>query len=798
MNTSLLQFSAPKHQLANQVQTFAPLKQAPLTVPDVPHLQVFVRLRDDGDLDIDSEVMKRVTCLGPETSQKQVFEKTTQGTFQAFFRGLSVLVFSIGATGTGKTYTMIGGKPEDQTMLFYDKRHPTSMQDEISLDGENRGIIPRTFEEIFSQIEQRKEDSLQVSASFVELYMDDAFDLVNDFSVADSVYKSGRESTMSISSFKSSSSSLSQALDERQKLEIRGGTNEQGFFVAGAKEVEISNAAEGKALVRHGVQKRRKRGHKLNQESSRSHAILTIKLFEKYEENGSMKKREISRMTIADLAGNERLNETETGDEGKQESIKINKDLSAFARCIASMAKSGHPISSRDNSLTKLLVGKTVKETKVVSILTFSPQRPDTSTKDFAKNVFCISKPSQDRIKGNNTSFTSSTQSSLSYHNEELLKLNDEMLTALKTEKCERQIDELIIREQVINDMNESMNCLETVLNQESEIKMQEMQEKHNLYRKQMAREISNLKTQLRESQQKYHDLQTNADIVGRKYIEKKEEITRLQSTLKELQENNERIQKQYEHLQQQYNQVQQQNENDNLITERLKSELERQREQYTVLLEQQQQKYEKILATQTQQHDSEKKGLLDKHQSEIEDYNSKITKLQKKLKKNDEYVAQIKEKMEELEQAKAEEEKAKASSSTSFFGKVVNSFFSSSSKSEDLPEEMTEILNCTTFEEINKYKVPLLLAFCKKHGMITKGQSTKKNDLINLILQFNQEPKMVVDLTDDESNQRKRKHDLKEDERLDESPSKKNKMDDAEEVVVVKKKTTKARRKKK
>nr|CAG4708686.1 unnamed protein product [Naegleria fowleri] len=784
--------------------------------------------------------MKKVTCLEPRISQKEVFERTTLSVFHSFFRGLSVLVFSIGATGTGKTYTMIGGKPEDQTMMLFsnknhhphDKRHPAMMTpnnvDDLSLDGENRGIIPRAFEEIFTQIAQRKEDNLMVTASFVELYLDNAYDLVNDFSVAESMsYKSGRDSTMSISSFKSSSSSHSQLSKEqaKQSLSIKGGTNENGFFVSGAKEVEICNATEGKALVRHGIQKRRTRGHKLNQESSRSHAILTIKLYEKQEENGTIKKTEISRMMIADLAGNERLNETEMSDaSGKQESIKINSELSTFARCIASMAKTGTPISARETNLTKLLLGKTVKETKVVSILTYSPLRPDTSTKDFAKNVFSISKPSADVQSTLNTSLVlSSSSSQPSKDDTELLKLYTEMLEALKDVTMERQTNELNIRQEVLNLVCESVNSLNSSLNEESEIKIKEMKDKLDMTRQHMASYVNRMQqqyeTKLRECQKAYRDLAKTTSTIRNNYLDKSEKIALLQTNIRDLEERNERMEQLHKHLEEQHEQLKQQYENESLITERLKSELASQSEQFKLELEQQKQHYEKILATKTQEYESEKKGLLDKHENEIQKYMTRITKLKTKVEEKEAYVKQAVQLMKQFEQAKEEEElqrakeeeelqraneaPEKASLSSSFFGKV-KSFFSSTSKSEDKMDATPrpDLSVCTNEQEIfDNYTVNELKVYCRENNIETKKQA-KKKDFVKSIARTNKARRdiEVVDLTDEEeSNQRKRKYDLRDDVMVDESPSKKNKMeDDDEEEVVVKKKTSTRQRKKK
>ena len=48
---------------------------------------------------------------GPSTSQKDVFEESTLGLVNDFVKGQSILLFTYGATNSGKTFTVQGKEP---------------------------------------------------------------------------------------------------------------------------------------------------------------------------------------------------------------------------------------------------------------------------------------------------------------------------------------------------------------------------------------------------------------------------------------------------------------------------------------------------------------------------------------------------------------------------------------------------------------------------------------------------------------------------------------------------------------
>jgi hypothetical protein len=68
-----------------------------------------------------------------DSTQEELYKKMVYPLIESILNGFNATIFAYGQTGTGKTFTMEG---------IRDEKLPLSEQ-------ENRGIIPRTFEQIF-------------------------------------------------------------------------------------------------------------------------------------------------------------------------------------------------------------------------------------------------------------------------------------------------------------------------------------------------------------------------------------------------------------------------------------------------------------------------------------------------------------------------------------------------------------------------------------------------------------------------------------------------------------------------
>ena len=135
--------------------------------------------------------------------------------------GYNVCIFAYGQTGSGKTYTLLGSK-------------------------ENPGIIGRSINEIFNLIEPlKKHSNVNVNIHMVELYMDNLIDLLTS--------KENKNAHLDI------------------KEDFKGMTYIQNVTI-----VNIQNREDFEKNVKIGIANRKTGKTDMNDESSRSHLILTV------------------------------------------------------------------------------------------------------------------------------------------------------------------------------------------------------------------------------------------------------------------------------------------------------------------------------------------------------------------------------------------------------------------------------------------------------------------------------------------------------------------------------------------
>ena len=118
-------------------------------------------------------------CFGPDTTQDKIFDDTRM-LIQSAIDGFNVCIFAYGQTGSGKTYTMFGkGFDTNGRERAGTKGQSTVASVADPNADEDRGIIPRSIFELFNQI-RSTEANVTVYCSFVQIYNEKIFDLLND------------------------------------------------------------------------------------------------------------------------------------------------------------------------------------------------------------------------------------------------------------------------------------------------------------------------------------------------------------------------------------------------------------------------------------------------------------------------------------------------------------------------------------------------------------------------------------------------------------------------------------------
>jgi kinesin family protein 3/17 len=261
------------------------------------------------------------------SSQESVYVVAVSQIVDFVLQGYNGTVFAYGQTGTGKTHTMEG-----------------SFTDEVE-----RGVIPRTFEHIFSHIatEQAKNPANQflVSCQCVEIYQEEVMDLLRET-------VKGRE---------------------RPKLQLKAAPD-GGFVVAGAAKHVVKSAADCQRYLVMSKSHRAVGATKMNPGSSRSHCIFTLTVETSMVREDGEQHIRLGKLNLVDLAGSERQAKTQATGARLKEGILINLSLMCLGQVISALtSRSATHIPYRDSQLTRLLMDSLGGNTKTVMIANVGP-----------------------------------------------------------------------------------------------------------------------------------------------------------------------------------------------------------------------------------------------------------------------------------------------------------------------------------------------------------------------------------------------------------------------------------------
>ncbi|KAH0626949.1 hypothetical protein JD844_002267 [Phrynosoma platyrhinos] len=255
--------------------------------------------------------------FGETATQVEVFENTTKEILDGVLNGYNCSVFAYGATGAGKTHTMLGSEKEP-------------------------GIMYLTMQELYKKIEARKEEKhCEVLISYQEVYNEQIHDL----------------------------------LEPKGPLAIREDP-EKGVMVHGLSFHQPKTAAQLLEMLRKGNLNRTQHPTDINATSSRSHAIFQIYVKQEDHVRGTSSDFQVAKMSLIDLAGSERASVANTKGERLREGANINRSLLALINVINSLAdaksKKNH-IPYRNSKLTRLLKDSIGGNCRTIMIAAISP-----------------------------------------------------------------------------------------------------------------------------------------------------------------------------------------------------------------------------------------------------------------------------------------------------------------------------------------------------------------------------------------------------------------------------------------
>merc|ERR1719453_2207740 len=122
-----------------------------------------------------------------------------------------------------------------------------------------------------------------------------------------------------------------------------------GMYVKDLTSEQIHTASHARNLIKQGNTNRAVASTGLNDQSSRSHMIVTLTVRTRGLKSGD---NYGGKLSMVDLAGSERLGKSQTTGQAAKESIAINKSLSALGTVIAALAQNEKHVPYRDSKLT--------------------------------------------------------------------------------------------------------------------------------------------------------------------------------------------------------------------------------------------------------------------------------------------------------------------------------------------------------------------------------------------------------------------------------------------------------------
>eukprot|EP00904_Undaria_pinnatifida_P006728 jgi/Undpi1/3185/HiC_scaffold_15.g06559.m1 len=258
--------------------------------------------------------------FGLEARQETVYAEVSPLVISVM-DGYNACIFAYGQTGTGKTYTMMG-PPGD------------------------RGVNARALEDLFARSAARRgEVDDTITLSILEIYNEQIRDLLIEGGGAAECQRKLEASTL-----------------------VRHG--DRGNNVPGLSTVPVSSQEEVLRMLAIAARNRASACTNLNDHSSRSHLILSVRVDGVNRHTGATS---AGRLHLIDLAGSERISKSGAAGQALREAQNINRSLSALGDVISARASRQAHVPYRNSTLTYLLQDSLSADSKTLMLVCVSP-----------------------------------------------------------------------------------------------------------------------------------------------------------------------------------------------------------------------------------------------------------------------------------------------------------------------------------------------------------------------------------------------------------------------------------------
>ncbi|KFQ02458.1 KI20A protein, partial [Haliaeetus albicilla] len=325
--------------------------------------------------------------FGPETTQHEFFEGSMKEIVRAYVNGVNGLVFTYGVTNAGKTFT-IQGTSKDFGIL------PRSL-DVVFNHIRGRHYLKMNFKPYLSNNVKKLEDAqvkqeeaiktailaslkekvlytvlkiYQMNCLVIELFL--CFGLAEKNFVSLDVYRTKIHQRTQASVWISFCEIYNEyvydllnvlSTSKTQKRRVLRICEDQGgnSYVKDLKWINIQTTEEACKILKIGNKNRSFACTRMNEQSSRSHSIFSIRLLKLTDEH-QPRVLGVSELSFCDLAGSERCNKTQAFGDRLKEAGNINNSLHILGKCIAALKQNQNPkmkpsyIPFRESKLTRL------------------------------------------------------------------------------------------------------------------------------------------------------------------------------------------------------------------------------------------------------------------------------------------------------------------------------------------------------------------------------------------------------------------------------------------------------------
>ncbi|XP_059215489.1 kinesin-like protein KIF20B [Centropristis striata] len=348
-----------------------------------PSLSLSARLSTDRSLPQTGQRFQFSQVYGPETTQRELFQGTVKDLVKDVLEGGNSLVFTYGVTNAGKTFTFLGPDVD-------------------------AGILPRSLDVIFSSIDEHVFTGMTIKPhrcrDFTRLSREQEAEEVafkrnffrqlkesekSNASLLNSTYKTLLEGSSMLGPSVAAEDKISLTVEAHTKFsvwvsfceiynenihdlletapsgalkrtvlrlsqDVKGNT-----FVKDLRWIQVNSAEEAYKVMKLGKKNQSFSSTRLNQLSSRSHSIFSIRIL-KIEDIGTPRVQTVSELCLCDLAGSERCAKTQNKGERLKEAGNINTSLLILGKCINAL---------RHNQQAKLLQHVPFRESKLTHYL---------------------------------------------------------------------------------------------------------------------------------------------------------------------------------------------------------------------------------------------------------------------------------------------------------------------------------------------------------------------------------------------------------------------------------------------